>query len=134
MYATYDELLAHPDLDAVALVTPTSEHAHQIIEALAAGKHVFSEKPTSLDLQDCLAVEEAAARHPGRKVLIGYVRRFDASYRDAFDRISRGAIGVPLMVRSHTLDKNDPSGFFVRFAPTSGGPNNFEHCLARLSV
>ncbi len=28
---------------------------------------------------------------------------------------------MPFLVRSHTLDKNDPSGFFVRFAPTSGG-------------
>jgi len=121
VYATYDELLAQREIDAVVLVTPTSEHAHQIVEALEAGKHVFSEKPTSLNLQHCLAVEAAAQRHPERKVLIGYVRRFDPSYRDAFDRIARGGIGVPFLVRSHTLDKNDPSGFFVRFAPTSGG-------------
>ncbi len=120
-YATYAELLAHPGLDAVVLVTPTTEHAGQIIHALAAGKHVFSEKPTSLSLEDCLRVEEAAARHAGQVVLIGYVRRFDPSYRDAFDKVSHGVIGVPFMVRSHTLDKNDPSGFFVRFAPTSGG-------------
>ena len=33
----------------------------------------------------------------------------------------KGAIGRPFMVRSHTLDKNDPSGFFVRFSETSGG-------------
>ena len=120
-YPTFAELLAHPGLDAVVLATPTSEHATQIIAALDAGKHVFSEKPTSLSLEDCLRVEGAAAAHPGRVVLIGYVRRFDASYRDAFDKVSRGVIGVPFMVRSHTLDKNDPSGFFVRFAPTSGG-------------
>ena len=37
-------------------------------------------------------------------------------------RASRaGAIGRPFMVRSQTRDQNDPSGFFVRFAPTSGG-------------
>src|SRR5512140_2105223 len=61
VYASYDDLLAHPKLDAVVLVTPTTEHAHQIVEALKAGKHVFSEKPTSLNLADCMAVEEAAA-------------------------------------------------------------------------
>jgi myo-inositol 2-dehydrogenase/D-chiro-inositol 1-dehydrogenase len=53
--------------------------------------------------------------------MIGFVRRFDASYRDAFDGIAKGAIGRPFMVRSQTCDKNDPDGFFVRFAPTSGG-------------
>ncbi|MEO5700869.1 MAG: Gfo/Idh/MocA family oxidoreductase, partial [Casimicrobiaceae bacterium] len=121
MYAAFDAMLAHPGLDAVVLVTPTTEHADQIVAALAAGKHVFSEKPTSLDLESCRRVEAAAAQAPHLKAMIGYVRRFDPHYRDAFDKVSRGAIGVPFLVRSHTLDKNDPSGFFVRFAPTSGG-------------
>jgi myo-inositol 2-dehydrogenase/D-chiro-inositol 1-dehydrogenase len=49
------------------------------------------------------------------------MRRFDSSYRDAFDKIQAGAIGRPFLVRSQTCDKNDPAGFFVRFAPTSGG-------------
>lgn len=120
-YTAYDELLRHSGLDAVVLVTPTSEHASHITAALDAGKHVFSEKPTSLDLAACRRVEEAADRHRDLKVLIGYVRRFDASYRDAYDKVCGGAIGSPFMVRSHTLDQNDPSGFFVRFAPTSGG-------------
>jgi myo-inositol 2-dehydrogenase / D-chiro-inositol 1-dehydrogenase len=109
------------DLEAVFLVTPTTLHAQQIIDALRAGKHVFSEKPLSLDLDECRRVEEEAARYPRLKVLIGFVRRFDASYRDAYDRIVDGVIGRPFLVRSHTLDKHDPSGFFVRFAATSGG-------------
>ena len=119
--ATYAELLRHPGLDAVFLATPTSEHAAQIIAALDAGKHVFSEKPISLRLEDCRRVEEAAARSPRLKVMIGYMRRFDVSYRDAYDKIARGLIGVPFMVRSQTADQNDPSGFFVKFAPKSGG-------------
>ena len=120
-YAGYAELLAHPGLDAVFLVTPTSLHAEQIIQALQAGKHVFCEKPLSLDLADCLRVEAEAAKHPHLKVMIGFVRRFDASYRDAFQKIQAGLIGRPYMVRSQTCDQNDPSGFFVRFAATSGG-------------
>jgi myo-inositol 2-dehydrogenase/D-chiro-inositol 1-dehydrogenase len=121
LHADYDALLADPSVDAVWLVTPTSLHAAQIIAALRAGKHVFCEKPLSLDLAECDAVIEAHARHPQLHVMIGFVRRFDASYRDAFDGIARGAIGRPFMVRSQTCDKNDPDGFFVRFAPTSGG-------------
>src|SRR5471030_1471980 len=111
-YADYAALLAHPGLDAVFLVTPA---------ALQAGKHVFCEKPLSLDLDDCLRVEAEAARHPELKVMIGFVRRFDASYRDAARKIGEGLIGKPYLIRSQTLDQNDPGGFFVRFAATSGG-------------
>ena len=120
-YAGYAELLAHPGLDAVFLVTPTALHAEQIISALQAGKHVFCEKPLSLDLDDCLRVEAEAARHPELKVMIGFVRRFDASYRDAARKIGEGLIGKPYLIRSQTMDQNDPGGFFVRFAATSGG-------------
>ena len=120
-YADYDALLAHPGLDGVFLVTPTSLHADQIIAALHAGKHVFCEKPLSLDLADCLKVEAEAARHPQLTIMIGFVRRFDASYHDAQQKIAQGLIGKPYLVRSQTCDQNDPSGAFMRFAPTSGG-------------
>jgi myo-inositol 2-dehydrogenase / D-chiro-inositol 1-dehydrogenase len=120
-HADYASLLADPSVDAVWLVTPTSLHAQQIIDGLRAGKHVFCEKPLSLDLAACDRVIEESARHPALQVMIGFVRRFDASYRDAFDKLGKGMIGRPFMVRSQTCDKNDPEGFFVRFAPTSGG-------------
>jgi len=120
-YADYHELLADERVDAVFLVTPTSLHAEQIVQALQAGKHVFCEKPLSLDLADCRRVEELAADHPRLKVMIGYGRRFDPSYEDAHDKVRAGMIGKPFLVRSQNLDMNDPSGFFVRFAPTSGG-------------
>lgn len=120
-YQDYTELLADRDVDAVFLVTPSSLHPAQIIAALRAGKHVFCEKPLSLLLDECRAVEAEAAQHPQLKVMIGFVRRFDASYQDAQQRIVAGAIGRPFLVRSETCDQNDPSGFFVRFAPTSGG-------------
>jgi myo-inositol 2-dehydrogenase/D-chiro-inositol 1-dehydrogenase len=88
---------------------------------LKAGKHVFSEKPLALNLPDCERVEAEAAKHPRLKVMIGYVRRFDPSYRDAWEKIQAGAIGRPFLVRSQTADQNDPSGFFVQYAPLSGG-------------
>ncbi|HEY5367091.1 MAG TPA: Gfo/Idh/MocA family oxidoreductase [Casimicrobiaceae bacterium] len=119
--ADFRELLVRPDVDAVAIVTPTTLHADQVIAALEAGKHVFCEKPLALDVDDCLRVEAAAARHPTLRVLVGFVRRFDPSYAAAMRKIGDGVIGTPFMVRSQTLDMNDPSGFFVRFAPTSGG-------------
>ncbi len=121
LYKDYADLLAQRDVDAVFIVTPNTLHPAQIIAALRAGKHAFCEKPLSLELDECLAVEAEAARHPQLKVMIGYVRRFDASYQDAQKKIASGAIGRPFLVRSETCDRNDPSGFFVKFAPTSGG-------------
>jgi myo-inositol 2-dehydrogenase/D-chiro-inositol 1-dehydrogenase len=120
-YGEYAAMLADPDVDAVFLVTPTTLHAAQIIEGLQAGKHVFCEKPLSLEIADCERVQREAAKRPKLKVMIGYGRRFDPSYRDAYDKIQAGMIGAPFLVRSQNLDMNDPSGFFVRFAPTSGG-------------
>ena len=117
----YAALLADREVNAVFLVTPTSLHAQQIVEALDAGKHVFCEKPLSLELADCHRVAAEAAKYPRLKVMIGYGRRFDPSYRDAREKIETGSIGTPFLVRSQNLDMNDPSGFFVRFAPTSGG-------------
>ena len=78
-FSEYATMLARPDIDAVFLVTPTTLHAQQILDALHAGKHVFSEKPLSLDLDQCLRVEREAQRYPNLKVMIGFVRRFDAS-------------------------------------------------------
>jgi myo-inositol 2-dehydrogenase / D-chiro-inositol 1-dehydrogenase len=121
LHRDYATLLAQDDVDAVFLVTPTTLHPEQIIAGLQAGKHVFCEKPLALDLAGCRRVESEAAKHPKLKVMIGYGRRFDPSYSDAYAKVRAGAIGTPFLVRSQNLDMNDPSGFFVHFAPTSGG-------------
>ncbi|WP_233802395.1 Gfo/Idh/MocA family oxidoreductase [Paraburkholderia sp. HP33-1] len=121
LYADYADLLADPHVDAVWLVTPSSLHAQQIVDALQAGKHVFCEKPLSLDVAECERVLAVAARFPHLQATIGFMRRFDPSYRDAFEKINAGQIGRPFLVRSQTSDQNDNNGFFVRFAATSGG-------------
>jgi len=53
--------------------------------------------------------------------MVGFVRRFDPSFVQAKADIDAGRLGRPFLVRSQTGDMNDPSGFFVKFAPTSGG-------------
>lgn len=120
-HADYEAMLADPDIDAVFLVTPTSLHPRQIEQALDAGKHVFCEKPLSLELDECRRTVAYAKRFPQQRAMVGFVRHFDASYRDAKARIEAGAIGRPFLVYSQTADLFDPSGAFVKFAPTSGG-------------
>ncbi|WP_322029633.1 Gfo/Idh/MocA family oxidoreductase [Paraburkholderia sp. J76] len=121
LYGEYADLLADQSVDAVWLVTPSALHAEQIVQALEAGKHVFCEKPLSLDVAECERVVNVSLRHPEHQVTIGFMRRFDPSYQDAWSKVQAGAIGRPFLVRSQTCDLNDPEGFFVRFAPTSGG-------------
>lgn len=53
--------------------------------------------------------------------MCGFSRRFDASYREAHERIGKGEFGLPVVFRSQTADLLDSSGFFVDYAKTSGG-------------
>ena len=121
LHENFPAFVHDPQLDAVVLVTPTTLHAEQTIAALEAGKHVFVEKPLSLEVASCEQVEAVARRHPERVAMVGFMRRFDPSYARAHADIEAGAIGRPFLVRSQTCDKYDPDGFFIRFAPTSGG-------------
>src|SRR6185437_13825486 len=59
---TYAEILADPAVDAVVLATPHSLHAEQITLAATAGKHVFVEKPMTLDLASARAAADVAAK------------------------------------------------------------------------
>ena len=121
LYADYATMLRDPLVQAVVIATPTTCHAEQTIAALQAGKHVFVEKPLALDVASCESVEAVARQHPELIAMVGFVRRFDAHYQEAKAQVDAGRVGRPFLVRSQTCDMNDPDGFFVRFAPTSGG-------------
>ena len=121
LYADYAAMLRDPQVQAVVIATPTTLHAEQTIAALQAGKHVFVEKPLALDVATCESVEAEARQHPELTAMVGFVRRFDPHYQEAKAQVDAGRVGRPFLVRSQTCDMNDPDGFFVRFAPTSGG-------------
>lgn len=67
------------------------------------------------------AYRQSIKKNPAQKVICGFSRRFDASYRDAYSKVRSGIIGRPSVFRSQTCDKLDPSGFFVQYAQFSGG-------------
>jgi myo-inositol 2-dehydrogenase/D-chiro-inositol 1-dehydrogenase len=121
LYDDFAALLRDPQVQAVAIATPTTLHPEMTIAALEAGKHVFVEKPLALDVPTCERVEAVARRHPQLVAMVGFARRFDPHYQEAKAQIDAGRVGRPFLVRSQTCDMNDPEGFFVRFAPTSGG-------------
>ena len=121
IYADYGEMLARTDLDAIFIASSSSVHAGQIVHGLERGLHVFCEKPMGVSVEECLAVEQAVAAHPGQTFMVGFVRRFDPSYRYAKQLIAEGAIGTPFLVRSQTVDLDEYAPFQVKFVPTSGG-------------
>ncbi|KAE8317641.1 hypothetical protein BDV41DRAFT_22440 [Aspergillus transmontanensis] len=121
LYKNYDDMLRHGGLEAVVVASATAVHAEQAIKAIDAEKHVLCEKPLSTSVEISQSVLDAAAKKPHLKVMCGFSRRFDASYRDAFNKMSAGSIGSPSVMRSQTCDKLDPSGFFVAYAQFSGG-------------
>ncbi|KAI0476159.1 putative oxidoreductase [Xylariaceae sp. FL0804] len=125
-YTDYSELLQkETQLQAVVVSSATTVHAEQAIAAIKKGLHVLCEKPlsTSVEISQsvCDAYRASQKQHPSQKVICGFSRRFDASYRDAHRRLAAGDIGAPAVFRSQTCDKLDPSGFFVAYAEFSGG-------------
>src|SRR5580693_7623970 len=75
---SYENILRDSDIDAIVLATPHSQHQAQALAAIAAGKHVFVEKPLTLDLTSALRVAEAA-RNSGLVLGVGFARRFHPS-------------------------------------------------------
>ena len=68
--------IADPAASGVVIATRHDTHARFVIEALAAGKDVFVEKPLCLTLAELAQVEAAMAAHPERRVVVGFNRRF----------------------------------------------------------
>lgn len=121
VYTDFREMLAKADIDAVAIVTTSSEHCWQIEAALGAGKHVFTDKPLGVDLEQCKIAEAAVERHPDKVFFLGFMRRYDASYAYAKKKIQEGAIGTPYMVKATGIDPEALVEGSIRFAATSGG-------------
>ncbi|UPK97438.1 hypothetical protein LCI18_008373 [Fusarium solani-melongenae] len=122
VYSDYNKMLNHAGLQAVWVSTSTDVHASQALAAISKGLHVLCEKPLSTDMAEAQTVVDAAKANPHLKVMAGFSRRFDSSYRDAASKIYNDkAIGEPFMVRSNTCDLLDGTGFFVRYAARNGG-------------
>jgi predicted dehydrogenase len=71
------------DVDLVSIVTPPSEHLVMATTALEAGRHVLSEKPTALNVEQAELLVAAAKRHPQQLALIDHELRFLPSFRAA---------------------------------------------------
>jgi inositol 2-dehydrogenase len=118
--ASFDELLADDSVEAVAIATPTGSHAELAVAAATAGKHIFCEKPISLDRDTTLAVIDAVGQ-AGVVLQVGFHRRSDPDWVAAAQRIHAGELGAVTLFRTSLRDMTSPppeyltgsGGFFV---------------------
>lgn len=117
VYTDYRELLANPDVEAVSVVTMWDQHAGPTLAALAAGKHVFVEKPMAATAEECDAIVRAARSARGF-FMVGHICRFNPRYAAARAAIAEGRIGkivsmyarrnIPARVSLEVLQKIGP--------------------------
>ena len=98
-FASYEELLADPAIEAVSVCVANHAHAEISIAALKAGKHVLCEKPMAVTLEECEAMV-AAAKESGKYLMIGQNQRLAKAHSKAKELIAQGAIGKVLTFRT----------------------------------
>ncbi len=98
-FTDYRAMLADKEIDAVSIVTMWDQHTEPAVEALAAGKHVFLEKPMASTVADCYKIMAAAKKSKGI-LQIGHICRFNPRYRMAKQAIDEGRIGKIVALQS----------------------------------
>lgn len=122
--AVYDDpkaLCENPEVEAVAIITNTASHVEMIRIAMDAGKHVFCEKPLADTVEKCKEAEKIIESHPELNFMLGFMRRYDNSYKLAKQKIDNGDIGDIILVRCYSQDPIAIIEGTLEYAPRSGG-------------
>lgn len=105
----YASVLDDPGIDAVVLATPNEQHAPQIVAAIAAGKHVFVEKPFTMTQASAREAADAAAQ-AGIVVALGHNRRFLPAMKALKSMIDNGELG-----QIHHIEGNFSGSFGLHY-------------------
>lgn len=110
------EALALDHLDAVLIATPGFLHEQALAQVLERGLPVLCEKPLTPDAASAWRViqaeREQAEKNQGRRLIqVGFMRRFDAGYRQLKREIDSGSLGCLLMLHCVHRNPGTPSGF-----------------------
>ena len=113
----YHEILNDPEIDAVLICSSTNTHSPISLEAIAAGKHVFCEKPIDHDLSKIKQVVEAL-KGSNIKYQVGFNRRHDHNFAAVKQAIVSGKVGDVHIIKITSRDPEPPS---AEYAAVSGG-------------
>lgn len=98
-FVDYHEMLNRTDIDAIGVLAPTKFHAEIGTDAMAAGKHVFIDKPLALTVAECDRLIEQANRSSG-KMVVGFNLRWHRLVRKAVRIVQSGVLGEIKVIRS----------------------------------
>lgn len=106
----YAQMAADPRVAAVVLAGPNASHAPQALAALAAGKHVLSEKPNSTSPAEHAALVAAALAAPGLVTMTDYIFHFDGLMERLGALVDAGAFGRLLQIQCNYRSPVNVSG------------------------
>src|SRR5579864_143452 len=115
--ANLEEVWADRAVEAVLIATPTDTHVPLITDAVKAGKAVFCEKPIDVDIDRARSCWREIAPHRPR-LMMGFNRRFDPSFRALRERLQRGEIG---RLELAVITSRDPAPPPLAYIKSSGG-------------
>ena len=122
----YEEVLADPAIELLVIATRHHEHATQVAGALAAGKHVFVEKPLALDWEQLDLVRDAYESRSGDALLmVGFNRRFSPAVTALRDKLSQRR--SPMIIHYRLNGGYIPADSWIQDA-RGGGRNLGEAC------
>jgi myo-inositol 2-dehydrogenase/D-chiro-inositol 1-dehydrogenase len=104
VFADGFELIKSGDVDAVVIASIGETHAAFTLACIAAAKPVLCEKPLAPTTAECLGILEAEVARGKRLVIVGFMRRYDAGYREVKAALDGGAIGEALIL--HNVHRN----------------------------
>ncbi len=118
-YTDYRAILNDKEIDAVVVVAPTDMHKQIVVDCAYAGKHIFCEKPMAMNTAECDEMI-AACKTNNVKLQIGFMRRFDESFREAKRLLDSGAIGDIVQVHSCTRGPSKPRVWMCDLKKSNG--------------
>ena len=121
IYRNYKDLLSYREVEAVLIATPEHWHYQMVLDALAAGKEVYVEKPLCQTPEQGVTLVEAEA-HTKSIVQVGMQRRSYDLYKDGREMVASGKLGTVRMVRSWWLNNYLGSGVATKL----DGPLDWE--------
>ncbi|MGI6546587.1 MAG: Gfo/Idh/MocA family protein [Fastidiosipilaceae bacterium] len=109
-YETGEELINAPEIDAVVVTTSDQYHEQFVMAAIKAGKPVFCEKPLAPQADGAKRIVDAEVAGGKHLVQVGFMRRYDAGYRQMKEALDNRVLGEPLMLhcahRNETVDES----------------------------
>jgi len=126
VHANGEDLIADSGVEAVIVCSWGPSHEQYVLAAIAAGKPVFCEKPLATTTGACRHIMDAEVSSGRRLVQVGFMRRYDASYRALKRVIDSGAVGVPLIYYSGHRNPSVPAQYTKDMAIVDTAVHDFD--------